>query len=299
MWFCESAACTCSVCMCVCPSVTVCLTCALRQAVQRCVVPVMKHTLQPVRRQESNWDPGGSSWNVVRCWRHTTTVTLSRNNKYVRIRIIPVVCFFQPIYFKLCKLDIHSLHCMKINWKTLLANPYKCRVCYLIKIMLLWQKWLNSTQARVELKVALFSLCLVQSSHVRPKCFCGFVNYNYIVNWTVRVQISRHYSYETLFSVSPSSLLWWQQHLLLLHVTLPRLLRQPGSTLWVWHHFLCWGVPVCRRLRHEWGNMCSIHTVWLHLPQQILPCECAPLSNSCIGNRKICFFLILSLSPLS
>lgn len=47
-------------------SVTACSTCVLNKAVKSCAVAVMKRTLQPVRRPESNWDPGGSSWTVVR-----------------------------------------------------------------------------------------------------------------------------------------------------------------------------------------------------------------------------------------
>lgn len=64
--------------MCVCVSVTVCLTCVLSVVVHRCVVPVMKLMLQPARRPESHWDPGGSSWTVVRCWT-INTVTLHPN----------------------------------------------------------------------------------------------------------------------------------------------------------------------------------------------------------------------------
>lgn len=71
----------------------------------------------------------------------------------------------------------------------------------------------------------------------------------------------------------PSPLLHRQQHLLPLHVILPRLLRQPGSTLGVWSHFVCRRLPVCRRLCYEWGDLCAICTVWLHLPKQILPCK--------------------------
>lgn len=77
----------------------------------------------------------------------------------------------------------------------------------------------------------------------------------------------------TSLSLSPSPLLRWQQHLCLMYVTLPRLLCQPGSTVRVWHHFLCRRVPVRGRFRHEWGNLCAILTVWLHLPRQILPCK--------------------------
>ncbi len=77
----------------------------------------------------------------------------------------------------------------------------------------------------------------------------------------------------TSLSFASSPLLWCQQHLFLLYVTMPLYLCWPGSTLRVWHHFLCGRVPVCCRLRHEWGNVCAIRTVWLHLPQQILPCK--------------------------
>lgn len=87
-----------------------------------------------------------------------------------------------------------------------------------------------------------------------------------------------HYPYQKrlwpfCLSLSPSPLLWCQQHLFRLYVTLPLLLCQPGSALRVWHHYLYGRVPVCRRFRHECGNLCAIHTVWLHLLRQILPCK--------------------------
>lgn len=78
----------------------------------------------------------------------------------------------------------------------------------------------------------------------------------------------------TLSLLFPSSpLLWCQQHLFLLYVILPCFLCGSGSTLWVWCRLLCGRMSVCCRLCHEWGNLCAIHTVWLQLPKQILPCK--------------------------
>lgn len=43
-----------------------CLTYVRKKAVRNCAVAATRCTPQPVRRLELNWDPGGSSWAVVR-----------------------------------------------------------------------------------------------------------------------------------------------------------------------------------------------------------------------------------------
>lgn len=74
-------------------------------------------------------------------------------------------------------------------------------------------------------------------------------------------------------SLPSSHVLPCQQQLLLLYVTLPRFLQQPGSSFRVRGLLLRGRVPVRRRFRLECWSLCAILPVWLHLLKQILPCK--------------------------
>lgn len=145
--------------------------------------------------------------------------------------------------------------------------------------------WISTVEVK-----SLIPYCLVHShtflQHTMPYVILERTTSLFkLTNLILKVPTIRLYSNQTIYSLTPSPLLWRQQHLFLLHVTLPCLLRWSVSTHWLWDHPLYGGMPVCPRLRHEWGHLRAVHPVWLHLPQQILPrkssCATVTAANAC------------------